>query len=110
MNSDKKKIRNIFNKDFFNFKKNIKDTWNGECSLVYSFWIVYVVYISALAGIAIYLGELLDDSSTFKILFYILFLVLIYILTIIVSVGILRSSSKYIKTKKKKIYNRFGES
>jgi len=79
----------------------IKDIWNGEHSLVYSFWILYVVYISALAGIAFYFGEMLDESSIFGILLYIIFLVFIYIYSIIVSVGILRSSSKYIIMKKK---------
>ena len=57
----------------------IKDIWNGEHSLVYSFWILYVVYISALAGIAFYFGEMLDESSIFGILLYIIFLVFIYI-------------------------------
>jgi hypothetical protein len=79
----------------------IKDIWNGEHSLVYSFWILYVVYISALAGIAFYFGEMLDESSIFGILLYIIFLVFIYIYSIIVSVGILRSASKYIIMKKK---------
>jgi len=44
----KKNIANYFNKDLFNFKKNIKDIWNGERSLVYSFWILYVLYVSVL--------------------------------------------------------------
>ena len=79
----------------------IKDIWNGEHSLVYSFWILYVVYISVLAGIVFYFGEMLDESSIFGILLYIIFLVFIYIYSIIVSVGILRSASKYIIMKKK---------
>ena len=79
----------------------IKDIWNGEHSLVYSFWILYLVYISVLEGIVFYFGEMLDESSIFGILLYIIFLVFIYIYSIIVSVGILRSASKYIIMKKK---------
>jgi hypothetical protein len=101
MNSDKKKIHNGFNKDFFNFKKNIKDIWNGKPSLVYSFWVIYVFYTSVLTGIAFYLGEVLDDSSAFEIFFYILFVVFIFAFSIIASVGTLRSASKYIEVKKK---------
>ncbi len=97
----KKNISNYFNKDLFNFKKNIKDIWNGERSLVYSFWILYVLYLSVLAGIIFYLGEILDESSTFGILFYITFLIFVFIYSVVVSVGILRSASKYIIMKKK---------
>jgi len=100
----KKNIANYFNKDLFNFKKNIKDIWNGERSLVYSFWILYVLYLSVLAGIIFYLGEILDESSTFGILFLFIF-VIIY--SVIVSVGILRSSAKYIIMKKKKNLSSF---
>jgi ABC-type transport system involved in multi-copper enzyme maturation permease subunit len=97
----KKKIHNGFNKDFFNFKRNIKDIWNGKPSLVYSFWVIYVLYTSVLTGIAFYLGEVLDDSSTFANLLYILFVVFIFAFSIIASVGTLRSASKYIEVKKK---------
>ena len=102
-----KNITNGFNKDLFNFKKNIKDIWNGERSLVYSFWILYVLYLSVLAGIIFYLGEILDDSNTFGILFLVIFLIFVIIYSVIVSVGILRSASKYIIMKKKKNLSSF---
>ena len=103
----KKNIVNYFNKDLFNFKKNIKDIWNGERTLVYSFWILYVLYLSVLAGIIFYLGEILDESSTFGILFLFIFLIFVIIYSVIVSVGILRSSAKYIIMKKKKNLSSF---
>ena len=102
-----KNITNGFNKDLFNFKKNIKDIWNGERSLVYSFWILYVLYLSVLAGIIFYLGEILDDSNTFGILFLVIFLIFVIIYSVIVSVGILRSASKYMIMKKKKNLSSF---
>ena len=102
-----KNITNGFNKDLFNFKKNIKDIWNGERSLVYSFWILYVLYLSVLAGIIFYLGEILDDSNTFGILFLVMFLIFVIIYSVIVSVGILRSASKYMIMKKKKNLSSF---
>ena len=100
MNSDKK-IHNGFNKDFFNFKKNIKDIWNGEPSLVYSFWVIYVIYTTALQVIGLYLGKGQDNFSTFENLLYILFVVFVFFFFIIASVGTLRSASKYIVVKKK---------
>ncbi len=84
----------------FNVRKNIKDIWNGEHTLVYSFWILYVIYITVLAGILFYFGEMLDESSIFGNLFLIIFLVFIYIYSIIASVGVLRSAAKYITMKK----------
>ena len=102
-----KNITNGFNKDLFNFKKNIKDIWNGERSLVYSFWIHYVLYLSVLASIIFYLGEILDESNTFGILFLVIFLIFVIIYSVIVSVGILRSASKYIIMKKKKNLSSF---
>ncbi len=84
----------------FNVRKNIKDIWNGENTLVYSFWILYVIYITVLAGILFYFGEMLDESSIFGNLFLIIFLVFIYIYSIIASVGVLRSAAKYITMKK----------
>ena len=101
MNLDKKKIHNGFNKDFFNFKKNIKDIWNGEPSLVYSFWVIYVIYTSTLQIIGLYLGKGLDDFSTFENLLYILFVVFVFFFFIIASVGTWRSASKYKEVKKK---------
>jgi hypothetical protein len=100
MNSDKKKIHNGFNKDFFNFKKNIKDIWNGEPSLVYSFWVIYVIYTSALQIIGLYLGKGQDDFSTFENLLYNLFVVFVFFFFIIASVGTWRSASKYKEVKK----------
>ena len=102
-----KNITKGFNKDLFNFKKNIKDIWNGERSLVYSFWILYVVYLSVLGGIIFYLGEILDESNTFGILFLVIFLIFVIIYSVIVSVGILRSASKYMIMKKKKNLSSF---
>ena len=97
----KKNPPNGFNKDFFNFKKNIKDIWNGEPSLVYSFWVIYVIYTSALQIIGLYLGKGQDNFSTFENLLYILFVVFVFFFFIIASVGTLRSASKYIEVKKK---------
>ena len=107
MKIKKKNINNGFNKDLFNFKKNIKEICNGERSLVYSFWILYVLYLSVLAGIIFYLGEILDDSNTFGILFLFIFLIFVIIYSVIVSVGILRSASKYMIMKKKKNLSSF---
>jgi len=101
MNLDKKKIHNGFNKDFFNFKKNIKDIWNGEPSLVYSFWVIYVIYTSTLQIIGLYLGKGLDDFSTFENLLYILFVVFVFFFFIIAFVGTWRSASKYKEVKEK---------
>ena len=97
----KKNPPNGFNKDFFNFKKNIKDIWNGEPSLVYSFWVIYVIYTTALQVIGLYLGKGQDNFSTFENLLYILFVVFVFFFFIIASVGTLRSASKYIEVKKK---------
>ena len=97
----KKNPPNCFNKDFFNFKKNIKDIWNGEPSLVYSFWVIYVIYTTALQVIGLYLGKGQDNFSTFENLLYILFVVFVFFFFIIASVGTLRSASKYIEVKKK---------
>ena len=105
----KKNPPNGFNKDFFNFKKNIKDIWNGEPSLVYSFWVIYVIYTTALQVIGLYLGKGQDNFSTFENLLYILFVVFVFFFFIIASVGTLRSASKYIEVKKKIIHHRFGE-
>ena len=101
MDSDKKKIHNGFNKDFFNFKKNIKDIWNGEPSLVYSFWVIYVIYTSVLQIIGLYLGKGQDNFSTFENLLYTLFVVFVFFFFIIASVGTWRSASKYKEVKKK---------
>ena len=84
MNSDKKKIHNGFNKDFFNFKKNIKDIWNGEPSLVYSFWVIYAIYTSALQVIGLFWGEGQDNFSNFENLLFIFFVVFVYFLEKIV--------------------------
>ena len=97
----KKNPPNGFNKDFFNFKKNIKDIWNGEPSLVYSFWVIYVIYTTALQVIGLYLGKGQDNFYTFENLLYILFVVFVFFFFIIASVGTLRSASKYIEVKKK---------
>ena len=97
----KKNPPNGFNKDFFNFKKNIKDIWNGEPSLVYSFWVIYVIYTTALQVIGLYLGKGQDNFSTFENLLYILFVVFVFFFFIIASVGTLRSASKYLEVKKK---------
>lgn len=95
-------------KRVFNLKKNIKDIWNGEHSLVYSFWILYVIYISVSAGILFYFGEMLDESSFFGNLLLIIFFVFIYIYSIIVSVGVLRSAAKYIIIKKNNLSSLWG--
>jgi hypothetical protein len=100
MNSDKKKIHNGFNKNFFNFKKNIKDIWNGEPSLVYSFWVIYVIYTSALQVIGLFWGEGQDNFSNFENLLFIFFVVFVYFFLIIASVGTWRSASKYKEVKK----------
>ena len=104
----KKKIKNGFNKYFFNFNKNIKDIWNGKRSLVYSFWVISTLCPLALLGIGFYLAEYLegrqDDLSTFDdllFILYILFLVFVFIFLIIGYVGTLRSAEKYIKAKKR---------
>ena len=96
-------MKKIF-KDFFNFKKNIKEIWNGERSLVYSFWILYVVYIPVLVGIIFFFLEMLEvESSIFEILFLIIIILYVFtfIYSVIVSIGILKSASKYVIMKKK---------
>jgi uncharacterized membrane protein YbhN (UPF0104 family) len=100
MNSNKEKIHNGFNKDFFNFKKNIKDIWNGSPSLIYSFWVIYVIYISVLQVIGLFWGKGQDNFSSFENLLFNFFLVFVYFFFIIASVGTWRSASKYKEVKK----------
>lgn len=96
----KKNPPNGFNKDFFNFKKNIKEIWNGEPSLFYNFWVVYVVYTSILGIIAYFWGGRSDNFSTFEVFIYLLYVTYVYIFFIIASVGTWRSSIKYKDYKK----------
>lgn len=107
MKINQKNPPNGFNKDIFNFKKNIKEIWNGEPSLAYSFWVIYVVYTTILGAIGYFWGERADTFSTFEDFIYIFYIIFVYIFFLIASVGTWKSASKYKNYKKQNNFSSF---
>ena len=85
--------------------------WRGEESLVFSFWVVLTIGLSALAIPLVYMSSKgdawIDTLSTGSALFLLHYTIFFYSTAVYVYVGLWRSASKYIELKKKKKLSAF---